>query len=160
MDTEKHGLNPEEWLQVNGPMYEDMEQDVRDAVSGLIHYAAALAATGREERLPLLREQVGFMASYWLSGNKEGSEQRVLADFDREVASAQKSGHCAPMKIDEKAAILRGVRTHTAELRADLGADPICQGAELLLAELEQQLEPLVQTEGQRLGTGQEQTLG
>ena len=160
MEEEKSWLNPEEWLRENGPRYAEMELDIRGAVPGLIHYAAALAATGREVGLPSLREQLGFMVSYWFSGDEKEPEQRVLADFDREVTSARESGHCKPMSIAEKEAVLRGIRTHSAELQSDLGDDPICQGAELLLEELVQHLEPPVQTEGQSLEAGQEQTLG
>lgn len=135
-DETVQGLNPLELLEYLRPEYGRKELEVRAAIPGLIVYATELSLQGAEAQLPMLREQLGFMAAYWFSETEEEPEKNVLENLDHAISSARESG-LEPLTETEKSLVLRGLRTHVAEVLADMGRQPICLDAERLLNGLE-----------------------
>lgn len=162
-DEAVRGLNPLELLEEIRPEYDRKKMEVRAAIPGLIVYAAELSLQGAEAQLPMLREQLGFMAVYWFSETEEEPEKNVLENLDQAIASARESG-LEPLTFIEKSLVLRGLRTHVAEVLADMGRQPICLDAERLLNGLEHDWIPFSaaqrQEQGSEAQTGPVMTLG
>ena len=106
--------------------YRIYKNTMRECISGLTDHAARLAAHGREEQLPRLREICIEMAEFWgLSEDdtRKGFEEmaeRYGAAFDHAVSAARDSGCALEMSGHTKRSVLDGLELYAREM-ADSG---------------------------------------
>ena len=82
-------------------------KEIRLCLHGLIGHGACLAAQGREEQLPALRDFVCGLAAFWPDPFEEkddpqAREEHYGALFDKEVSAAQNGGGVPELSEDRK----------------------------------------------------------
>lgn len=107
------------WME---PLYRGYKNTMRGCIAGLTDHAARLAAQGREEQAPRLRQICIEMAEFW-DLNEDDSPQgfQKLAeqyggDFDRAVSSARVSGCALEMSGHTKRNVLEGLELYAREM--------------------------------------------
>ncbi len=112
----------DEYLALIEPRYRVYEEQVRRCISGLTTYAAQQAAAHKDAQLPMLRDLVMELASFWnLDGDldkdsDERMERQYGGGFDQAVLSARQSGQPPALTDQEKQDVLTGLEVHTQEM--------------------------------------------
>ena len=115
MGKEKHGLNPAEWLELSGPVFDKMKAQITPCIEGLTTYAAALALEGRMNDVAMLRSRINAMSGFWFGG-----EENHVERFDRAIAETKSTGHCERLSDEQKAAVVKGVEVNIRQMKRDL----------------------------------------
>ena len=118
-----------EFLELIEPTYQIYEKQISRCISGLTAYAAQQAAARQDEQLPMLRNLVMEMASFWnLDGGMDHAaddrmERRYGGGFDRTVSEARQSGQFPALSSQAKEDVLSGLEVHIQELSNNEGPD-------------------------------------
>ena len=104
--------------------YSEYSRRMLDTISGLNQYAASLAAQGKTESLPVLRELLIDMCWIWegydpISGTEMPWEEfltQYMGPFDQAVEQARHTGNAPGIAPETKEQIFYGIGIHMREL--------------------------------------------
>ena len=127
------------------PVYRDYEARIQRCVSGLTQYAAGLAATGEEARLPELRQLIVEMAGFWNLEHYESKDafqnQRAKDGdaFDRAVAEAKVSGRTPALSREVQEDVFSGLELYAKEMTDSGGMERWVLQCETLAEQLQEE---------------------
>lgn len=129
------------------------DNQIRQCIAGLTEYAAQLAAQGREEQIPRLRQLCVEMAEFWgLTEDDTPKGCRETADhtggvFDSAVSAARGSGQTPELGEQVKQNILDGLELYAREMRSnDEDLEQWAAECDVLAEDLEEQWQMEAQT--------------
>lgn len=112
----------DELLKMMEPQYQVYKFTMRQCIDGLTEHAAQLAAQGREEQVPRLRQLCIEMAEFWgLTEDDTPKGYREMADhfgraFDNAVSASRDSGHAPESSGQTRQNVLDGLELYAQEM--------------------------------------------
>lgn len=114
--------NISEYLALIEPAYQVYEEYIRQTILGLTTYAAQCAAMGQEDRVPMLREYIPALASFYdlderpdQAGNTKPQQEYEMG-FDQAVNAARRSGIAPEMTEELQKVVLTGLEMYAQEM--------------------------------------------